>query len=556
MANSAKDLQFRELKDTISELNKLVKTLQETIDSLNSREAELKQERDNLKAEVELLTKKLFGASSEKRKGPLQNPDQLSIFDVCDDLGVFNEAEAEENQENTEIEEQFQTPPKTKTRKKKATHAETFAGLPVKKVYIDVPEDKKTCESCGTPLEEVGEEFDHREIEFIPAKIRVIEYYSKTMKCPKCEEDELPFMHKGRDYSFHRIHGMASASTVAWVMYQKYCNCVPLYRQEKDWEQYGFKVGRATLARWVIKNAEEFLAPLYGYFMRVFLTRTFAMADETPVQVLKEPGRRAETKSYMWLYRTGEDDGPPIILYKYSETRAGYNASDFLKDFKGYLMCDGYSGYNLVRNAKRCSCWAHVRRYLLDAIPKGKNNDYTLPAVQGVLYVNKLFDQERKIKQKHNTPEAIKEARLQKEKPILEGFWAWLDSQHPTKGSRMDKAVTYIRNRRPYLETYLEDGRCSFSNNASERNVKSLVMGRKNWLFSDTPNGAVASEQIYSIIETAKANGVNVYHYLTWLFEKGPSSLMSDQELEQFAPWNENVKLEIQKREKAKANAE
>ena len=549
MANSAKDLQLLELKDTISELNKLVKTLQDTIAALNSREAELKQERDNLKAEVELLTKKLFGASSEKRKGPSQIEGQLSLFDNQPD--VFNEAEAEENPSAVENEEELVKQAASKPRKKKATQSETFAGIPVKKKYIDIPEDKRICEDCGTPLEEIGEEFDHREIEFIPAKIRVIEYYSKTMKCPKCEEDELPFIHKGRDYYTHRLHGMASASTIAWVMYQKYCNCLPLYRQEKDWQQYGFPAGRATLARWIIKNAEEFIEPLYKYFGREILKRTFLMADETPVQVLKEPGRRAETKSYMWLYRTGEDEGPPIILYKYSETRAGYNAADFLKGYTGYLMCDGYSGYNLVKSAKRCACWAHVRRYLLDAIPKGKNNDYTQPAVQGVLYVDKLFDQERRIKEKHKTPEAIKEARLQKETPILEGFWAWLEAQHPVKGSRLEKAVTYIWNRRPYLMTYLEDGRCSFSNNASERSVKPFVMGRKNWLFSDTPKGAVASEQVYSIIETAKANGVNIYHYLTWLLESGPSSLMSDQELEQFAPWNESVKLEIRKRVEA-----
>ena len=546
MANSAKDLQLRELKDTISELKTLVKTLQETITVMNAREAELRQERDNLKEEVGLLTKKLFGASSERRKGTSQIEGQISLFDVAPD--VFNEAEAETDPSSAETaEEQLKTSPKP--RKKKATQAETFAGLPVKKRYIEIPEDKRICESCGTPLEEVGEEFDHREVEFIPAKIRVIEYYSKTMKCPKCEEDELPFMHKGRDYDYmHRLHGMASASTVAWVMYQKYCNCLPLYRQEKDWAQYGLPVGRATLAHWIIKNAEEFLEPLYKYFGRELLKRTFLMADETPVQVLKEAGRRAETKSYMWLYRTGEDEGPPIVLYKYSETRAGYNAADFLKGFTGYLMCDGYSGYNLVKSAKRCSCWAHVRRYLLDAVPKGRNNDYTLPAVQGVLYVDRLFDQEKKIKEKYKTPEAIKEARLQKEKPILEGFWSWLKAQHPVKGGRLDKAITYIRNRRPFLETYLEDGRCSFSNNASERSVKPFVMGRKNWLFSDTPKGAVASEQVYSIIETAKANGVNVYHYLTWLLEKGPSSLMSDQELEQFAPWKEEVKLEIQRR--------
>ena len=148
------------------------------------------------------------------------------------------------------------------------------------------------------------------------------------------------------------LYGMASAGTVAWVMYQKFCNGLPYYRQEKDWKQYGVEITRATMANWVIRNSEAFFLPMYEYFHRKLLERGFAMADETPLQVLHEPERRAQTKSYMWLFRSGEDGGPPIILYKYSETRAGDNAIDFLHGFKGYLMCDGYSGYNKVPDAK------------------------------------------------------------------------------------------------------------------------------------------------------------------------------------------------------------
>ena len=272
------------------------------------------------------------------------------------------------------------------------------------------------------------------------------------------------------------------------------------------------------------------------------------MADETPLQVLHEPGRRAQTQSYMWLFRSGEDGLPPIILYKYSETRAGENAVDFLRGFKGYLMCDGYSGYNKVPDAKRTACWAHIRRYLTDAIPKGKALDYTQPSVQGVMYINQLFHLEDIIKAKHTSFDAIKKARLEKEKPVVEGFLSWLDQQAPVRGSRMDKAVTYIQNRRSYLTTYLEDGRCSFSNNLSENAIRPFTVGRKNWLFCDTPNGAQASALVYSMVEIAKANGVNVYHYLTYLLEKMPSNRMSDEELELLAPWNENVKTEIQHR--------
>ena len=449
-----------------------------------------------------------------------------------------------------QMEEQESSAPEKapKKRKARATDAERFKGIPVEKEYLDLPEEEKKCPVCGMALKQIGEEFVRRELIFIPAKLKVREYYSRNYKCPQCSQHGIPVIKKGKDGQPHMLYGMASAGTVAWVMYQKFCNALPYFRQEKDWKQYGASITRATMANWVIQNSEAFFLPMYEYFQRKLLERGFVMADETPLQVLHEPGRRAQTQSYMWLFRSGEDGLPPIILYKYSETRAGENAVDFLHGFKGYLMCDGYSGYNKVPDAKRTACWAHIRRYLTDAIPKGKALDYTQPSVQGVMYIKQLFHLEDVIKAKHTSFDAIKKARLEKEKPVVEGFLSWLDQQAPVRGSRMDKAVTYIRNRRSYLMTYLEDGRCSFSNNLSENAIRPFTVGRKNWLFCDTPNGAQASAIVYSMVEMAKANGVNVYHYLTYLLEKRPSDRMSDEELELLAPWNEAVKAEIQRR--------
>lgn len=539
MPDNAKDRQLLELKDLISELNQTIRTLQETLSSMREEKAALLSERDTLKEQVDYLTKKLFGRSSEK------------LTDIPGQMSLFNEAEMELAPQGLfEEEQEASEESPLKSRKKKTAMKDRFAGLPVRKVEVDLPDGEKVCSDCGTPLERIGEEFLKREFHYIPAKGEVIEYYSVNYKCPACsEEREIPVIVKGKDGHPHMIHGMASASTVAWVMYQKYVNCIPLYRQEADFKtQLGVQIDRATMANWIISNSADFFAPMSGLFHRTLLKRGFLMADETPVQVLKEPGRRAQTKSYMWIFRTGEDTGPPIILYHYSETRAGDTAVNFLEDFDGYLMCDGYSGYNKVKNAKRTSCWAHVRRYLIDAVPKGKQFDYTQPAVQGLKYVQELFAMEDTIHARYKEPDTIKEARLKKELPYLEGFWSWLDKQSPVRNSRLDKAVTYIRNRKPYLMTYLEDGRCSFTNNASERSVKPFVMGRKNWLFSDTPNGADASSLVYTMVETAKANGVNPYHYLAFLLEKFPSPLMSDEELEVLAPWNENVKAELKER--------
>ena len=539
MADSSKDIQLRELKDMITDLKKMIKTLQATVDAANKREEALTQERDNLKDEVALLRKKLFGSSSEKR-----------TLDIQGQLNLFNEAEMEQDPAAAKAEElEASLPDKAgKKRKARTTDAERFKGIPVQKKYLDLDDGERVCPVCNTALEEIGEEFVRRELVFIPAKLKVYEYYSKNYTCPECSERDLPVIKKGKDGKPHMLYGMASAGTVAWVMYQKFCNGLPYCRQEKDWKQYGAAITRATMANWVIHNSEAFFLPMYEYFHRKLLERGFAMADETPLQVLHEPGRRAQTKSYMWLFRSGEDGGQPIILYKYSETRAGDNAVDFLHGFKGYLMCDGYSGYNKVPDAKRTACWAHIRRYLTDAIPKGKELDYAQPSVQGIMYINQLFHLEDVIKAKYTSFDAIKKARLEKEKPIVEGFLSWLDNQSPVRGSRMDKAVTYIQNRRPYLATYLEDGRCSFSNNLSENAIRPFTVGRKNWLFCDTPNGAQASAIVYTMVEMAKVNGVNVYHYLTYLLEKLPNDRMSDEELELLAPWNENVKAEIKRR--------
>ena len=541
MADSSKDIQLRELKDVIMDLKNSIKTLQATVDAGNKREEALIQERDNLKDEISLLRKKLFGSSSEKR-----------VIDFPGQLNLFNEAELEQDPSIAETEELAailpeETPKKRKTR---ATDAERFKGIPVIKKYIDIPEEDKTCPVCSTPLVKIGEEFVRRELVFIPAKLKVVKIYSFNYSCPECSKRDIPVMKKGKDGKPHMLYGMASAGTVAWVMYQKFCNSLPYCRQEKDWKQYGAAITRATMANWVIRNSEAFFRPMYEYFHRKLLERNFLMADETPLQVLHEEGRRAQTKSYMWLFRSGEDGGIPIILYKYSPTRAGDNAVEFLQEFNGYLMCDGYSGYNKVSNAKRTACWAHIRRYLTDAIPKGKQLDYTQPSVQGMMYINQLFHLEDVIKAEHSSFDAIKKARLEKEKPIVEGFLSWLDKQNPVRGSRMDKAVTYIQNRRDYLMTYLEDGRCSFSNNLSENAIRPFTVGRKNWLFCDTPHGAQASAIVYTMVEMAKANGVNVYHYLTYLLEKLPDDSMSDNELDQLAPWNEKVKIEIERRAK------
>ena len=221
---------------------------------------------------------------------------------------------------------------------------------------------------------------------------------------------------------------------------------------------------------------------------------------------------------------------------------ARYNAVDFLDGFSdGYLETDGYQGYNNLPGIRRCSCWAHTRRYFIDAVPKGKQYDYSNPAVQGVQFCSKLFEYERRSQNKKHTFEQRKAYRLEKEKPILDAFWNWLDEQKPRKGSRFETAVKYAQNRKDTLMTYLEDGHCSLSNNLSENAIRPFTVGGKNWLFSATPKGATASALVYTMVEMAKANELNIYKYLTYLLEHRPSEDMLDEQLEALTPWSKEV---------------
>ncbi|MCB6801115.1 IS66 family transposase [Enterocloster bolteae] len=323
-----------------------------------------------------------------------------------------------------------------------------------------------------------------------------------------------------------------------------------MYRQEKGFELLGVSISRTTMANWIITCAQNHLKPVYDYFHRELLKRHFLMADETPIQVLKEPDRRPQSKSYVWLMRTGEDRLPPIILYHYTETRAGRNAADFLDgiDEGSYVMVDAYSGYNRLKKIRRCCCYAHIRRYLMEAIPKGHEKDYSHPAVQGVLYCNKLFEYERSYKEKGLSYAQVYKRRQKDAKPVVEGFMRWLDGQYPEKGSRMDRAVTYIRNRKDTLMTYLEDGRCSLSNNPSENSLRLVTLGRKNWLFSDSPEDANASMVVYTMVEMAKAYGLHPYNYLKYLLDSRPGTDTTDAELKDLVPWNEKARIECNKK--------
>ena len=493
MPVTPKDRQLMELKDTITQLNRTVQEQTKAIASLTAMldeekagKASVEAEKTLLLEQIEYLKKKLFGTSSEKTGHQVEG--QVSLF---------NEAEAEAA-DTPEAEKEEEAAVREHKRRPKRKLKEKLKGISVEEAVIELPEEERSCPECGTEMKPIGKEFVRREFEYIPASGKVKEIYRMVYACPECRE-HAGEEKEGEENAERKCvivkpdagqgllpHSIASPSSAAWAMYQKYVNAVPLYRQEKDWGQLGLELSRTTMANWIIRCAEEYLRPVFEHLHRTLLARGFLMADETRVQVLKEPGRKAQTDSFMWVFRTGEDGEAPIILFRYTQTRSGDHAASFLAGFEGYLEAEISS---------RCGT-----------------------------------DYEKKKKQ-----------RILKEKPILEAFWLWLEKQSSVKNSRFDKAVTYAMNQKPYMETYLEDGRCSFSNNLSEQEMKNFVIGRKNWLFADSPKGAEASSIVYSIVETAKANRLNIFRYLRFLLEKRPSSLMTDEELAKLTPWDPDV---------------
>jgi transposase len=518
---TSQEARIRELESQLAQRDEMIGTLQNSIDELNHLVT-------NLTEIIQQMRKDKYGPSSEKT---------VVTDGSCEQLSLFNEVELEADGVIDEPVEKI-SKGKVTPKSKRVRKVQIIKDLPVTEVLCEAPDEALTCPKCHTDLKVLGKEVVREELEYIPAQLRIVKYVRFSYECPKCKHTDRPYIIKAGVPTSLMNHSLASPSSVANVIYQKYVNGIPLYRQEKDWERMGIVLSRATMANWTIKCADDYITPVVDRMKELLLKRDILHADETPVQVLREPGKKPQTKSYMWLYRTGNDGDVPIILYDYRPSRSGDNAEEYIKGFNGYLHTDGYSGYNKLTGVTRCGCWAHLRRKFDEALPIGKASEATGSyAQQGIAWCNKLFSIEKDLADM--SPEDRYNKRLELEKPVLEAFWAWLDSFVPLRGSKLAKAVTYARNQKPYLENYLKDGRCAISNNIAENAIRPFVTGRKNWLFADTPKGATSSAAIYSIVETAKANGLDVFAYLEQLLMHMPDWDHTSEFLDELMPWSE-----------------
>ena len=489
--------------------------------------AELKAENQWLKEQLGLAKHRLFGSSSEKTP-----PGQEAM--------LFNEAEACAQVEGVPA----TTETITYTRRKFVGQRElNLAGLPIEDIVYALPENERGCPHCEGPLHEMGADV-RTEIKIIPATVRVVRHICTKYTCRHCQNEEIktPVLTAPRpDTAFP--NSLASPSAVAHIMSQKFVEGVPLYRQEQSFLRLGFTLSRQSMANWMLTGA-DWLKTVYARMKVQLLKRDIVHADETTLQVLHEAGRAAQTTSYMWLYRSGRE-GPAIVLFEYQPTRAGKHPQTFLIGFQGYLQVDGYVGYEGLSDVTLVGCWSHARRKFVDAInvlpaPNRKQGGTT--AHKGLEFCDKLFQIERDL---HDvTPEERFAGRDQRSRAVLEKFRLWLEERalEVLPKSKLGEAITYCLNQWPKLVGFLLDGRLELDNNRSERAIKPFVIGRKNWLFANTPRGATSSAIIYSLIETAKENGLNPTAYLTYLFEQLPNINLKDPKaVDELLPWSDAV---------------
>jgi transposase len=483
-------------------------------DEAAARAAELEQENRRIKAQVLSLQEQLnlalarrYAASSEKI-----SPDQVRLFDEAE---VDSEANEADQREGLAAETVVVAEHRRKKRGRKP--------LPETLLRIDVVHEldpaERRCDQDGAELAEIGE-VTSEQLDIIPAQIRVIRHVRKQYACAcgQCiKTAPLPPQPIPKS--------LASPGLLAHVVVSKYADALPLYRQEQILKRIGVDIPRATLANWMIQ-AGQLIEPLINLMRERLLAHDIVQMDETTVQVLKEPSKRAQSKSYLWVQRGGPPRDP-LVLYAYDPSRSRRVPQRLLEGFAGYLQTDGYEAYNAVAaraDIVHVGCMAHARRKFADAVKAQGKRQRTGKAWRGLSLIQRLYRIERLMGDAE--PAERHAYRHAHARPILDELREWLDASLPQvpPTSATGKALHYLHREWPKLVRYLEDGRLSIDNNRVENAIRPFVVGRKNWLFSDSVRGVKASANLYSLIETAKANGLDPYAYLRYLFAELPKA--------------------------------
>lgn len=522
--------------------------LKEKYEDLQIKYNEQKIELDNLKRIV-------FGTRREHTPNfdKLEDASQCSLF--SDDIENIDE----------EIEQQIMDQVETITVYRKKKSKKRVAGVKrsaLKDIEIEAIECELnkniSCPECGGELKPIAKKVVRQEIKSIPAKLQIVSYIQYIYKCNDCgtknsNKEQSTFVKSSTPRPL-LAHSFISPSLATDVIYQKYYMGVPLYRQEKVWDDRGLVLPRNMMANWCIKLSEYYLENLSELmFDKMKSENQVAHGDETRIQCNKEEGRNASSESYMWVACSGVLEEHRGVYFKYDQSRAGKIAEKLWKGYQGILETDGYAGYNNIPDVTHAECWAHARRYFLDSMPaeERKKNPTVKPSslgFKGVTYCNQLFDIERQIAKLK--PEEKKKVRQEKSKPILDAFFAWVNETIKNKivvNKKLKEALTYASNQQKELSEFLNDGKIPLDNSLAERTIRPFAVHRKNWLFADTPEGAKANAVYYSLIESAKINNLNIHRYIEYLLEQIPQldNPCDKKKLEKYLPWSKELPQDI-----------
>ena len=502
---------------------------------LEKRVKVLEQINHWLKEQQRLALRRRFGQSSDSST----LPGQLSLFNEAEATGTITK-DAEEVSDTAAVSH----------KRKKRKRADLFDGLPTEQVIHELPPEERACPCCNNEMHPCGKDVLRKEIEVIPAQIKVKEHVQVVYSCRKCEqsasETPMTLIKSKVPEPVIKGSGIVSPSLMALILCNKYLLALPLHRQEKDFERLGLRISRQSMANWVIYAAFKRLMPIYERLRDELLTNDILHADETTVQVMVEEGREAKQKSYMWTYLTGRHAKNQVALFEYQPTRQAKHPVSFLEGFSGYLHADAYGGYRCLeeQGVTITGCWAHARRKFNDALNScASENRAGSLAYTGRTFCDKLFALEREFDDKKFTLEERQAARLQKSKPVADEFFKWAEStlSQQTSKTSLYTALAYAINQREYLSNFLADPRLELSNNRAERAIRPFVIGRKNWLFSHSATGAEASAVAYTIVETALANGLVPFEYFKFIFINLHN--INIYNLDCFLPWSNKAKI-------------
>lgn len=475
---------------------------------------------ETLQEQVRLLRAVQFAKSSEQQTKSTKAEDQFYLFD-----------EAEHVASNDEPAEATQIKIPSHSRAKRGRKP-IPADIPRVEVIHDIPEKEKIC-PCGCSLTKIGEEISEK-LDIIPQKVQVIRHIRPKYACKGCEgtasEGKSPTVKTAPMPPQLIKQGIVTPGLLAYILVNKFCDALPFYRQTNMFDRLGIDISRSTMSNWTMLAAKA-CAPLQDAMCSRLHQSDIINMDETTVQVLGEQGRKNTSKSYMWVCRGGSSNAP-VVLFRYSPSRAGEVATQMLGDFKGYLQVDGYAGYNALgeRNEiTRVGCLAHVRRKFMDVLKAGSNKKKGV-ASRAVALIKDIYKLESAAQKKKLSSEAIQALREEKVTLLfakLKELCTDAVLRTPPK-SLLGIAISYAMKQLPYVENYLEDARLTPDNNTAENAIRPFAVGRKNWLFSGSPSGAHSSAFLYSLVESAKAADLNPYEYLLHVFTKMPTATTPD----------------------------